>query len=90
MEFQLQQSLNASEEIAKANYPKIRFILVNHSIQLSPQSDFQTRGWKVCDSNTVKDISAVVYFLRKKFITMNKFQLELFKAHLVEHLFNHG
>lgn len=66
MEFQLQQSKDAKAEIANANYPNIRFLLVEQNKKLLPQTNIQTKGWKVCDTNNVKDVSAVAYFFARK------------------------
>lgn len=66
MEWQVQQSMDAKNEIAKASYPNIRFLQVEHSINLAPQSTIKTEGWKVIDTNSVKNISAVAYFFACK------------------------
>jgi sialate O-acetylesterase len=66
MEFQVQQSKDTNTAIANANYPKLRFLLAEHDIKLSPQTDIQTKGWKICDTNNVKEFSAVAYFFAHK------------------------
>lgn len=66
MEWQLQQAKDASEEVANANFPQIRFLIVDHSNKVKPQSDILTKGWKVCDSINVKGLSAVAYFFALK------------------------
>ncbi len=66
MEWQVQQSKDASAEIAKANFPQIRFLIVDHSKEVKLQTDISTDGWNICDSNNVKELSAVAYFFARK------------------------
>jgi len=66
MEWQVQQAKDARNEIEKANFPKIRFLVVAHETKLSPQSDMLAGKWKVCDSNNVKEFSAVAYYFARK------------------------
>jgi sialate O-acetylesterase len=66
MEWQVQQAKDASKEIANANFPKIRFLVVEHSKQVKPQSDIFAGKWKVCDAANVKDFSAVAYYFARK------------------------
>lgn len=54
-----------SETAASNNYPLIRQIKIKHQISSTPQSDFKTNGWKVCDSTTVGEFTAVGYFFAK-------------------------
>ncbi|HJV78151.1 MAG TPA: sialate O-acetylesterase [Paludibacter sp.] len=69
MDFHVQQTQDAQNEIAKANYPQIRFIVVGQDIKLSPQNDILSGKWKVCDPTNVKDFSAVAYFFARKIHT---------------------
>ena len=66
MEWQVQQAKDAGKEIAKANFPQIRFLVVEHSKQVKPQSDISAGKWKVCDTGNVKDVSAVAYYFARK------------------------
>jgi sialate O-acetylesterase len=66
MEWQVQQSKDASSEIVNANFPQMRFLAVNHSNQVKPQSDILSGKWKVCDTTNVKEFSAVAYFFARK------------------------
>ena len=66
MEWQVQQSKDAQNEISKADYPNIRFLFVEHAINFNPQSDFLSGQWKLCDTNNVKQFSAVAYFFARK------------------------
>jgi sialate O-acetylesterase len=69
MEWQVQQAQDAKNEIAKANFPQIRFIFVGHDKKLTPQSDILSGSWKVCDSANVKAFSAVAYYFARKIHT---------------------
>ncbi|SDS19538.1 sialate O-acetylesterase [Mucilaginibacter mallensis] len=66
MEFQVQQARDAPNEIGKADFPQIRFLIVEHDIKLTPQSDFLAGKWKLCDTNNVKQFSAVAYYFARK------------------------
>lgn len=66
MEWQVQQAQDAPNEIAKADYPQIRFLLVQHDKELTPQEDILSGTWKICDTNTVKQFSAVAYYFARK------------------------
>lgn len=66
MEMQVQQSKEASREIANANYPQIRFLVVEQDKQLQPQPDIHAGKWKVCDTSNIKPFSAVAYFFACK------------------------
>lgn len=66
MEWQVQQAKDASKEIANANFPQIRFLMVEQDKQLEPLSDIRAGKWKVCDTTNVKDFSAVAYFFARK------------------------
>lgn len=65
MEWQVQQARDAGKEIANANFPQIRFLMVEQDKQLEPQSDIAGK-WKVCDTTNVKEFSAVAYFFARK------------------------
>jgi sialate O-acetylesterase len=66
MEWQVQQSHDARNEIEKATFPQIRFLVVDHAKALSPQPDIISGKWKVCDTTNVKDFSAVAYYFARK------------------------
>ncbi len=66
MEWQVQQAMNADEEIKNANYAEIRFFNVPHAKELKPQTDTKGGCWEVCDSLSVKDKSAVAYYFSRK------------------------
>lgn len=66
MEFQVQQGKDANKEIANANFPQIRFLVVERDKQLKPLTDIRSGKWKVCDSSNVKEWSAVAYYFARK------------------------
>jgi sialate O-acetylesterase len=66
MEMQVQQAKDANKEITNANFPQIRFLVVEQDKQLKPLSDIRAGRWKVCDSISVKEWSAVAYYFARK------------------------
>ncbi|UII26916.1 sialate O-acetylesterase [Fulvivirga maritima] len=66
MEWQVQQAMNADEEIKNADYPQIRFLKVEHAKEMEPQAEIKNGKWKVIDSASVKDFSAVAYYFSRK------------------------
>lgn len=66
MEWQVQQAKDAGKEIANAHFPEIRFLVVEHSKQVKPQPDIFAGKWKVCDTASVKEFSAVAYYFARK------------------------
>lgn len=66
MEWQVQQAMDARNEIKKADYPKIRFLFVEHDKKLTPQADIHAGQWKICDTTNVKHLSAVAYYFGRK------------------------
>lgn len=65
MEWQLQSSTNAKEEIKAANYPQIRHLLVKKAISLTPQDDIEGT-WTVCSPETAPYFTAVGYFFARQ------------------------
>ncbi len=61
MEFRMNQTTNAKEDIAAANYPKIRLFTVPRNPQDAPVADVKG-DWKECSPETVASFSAVGYF----------------------------
>ncbi|OQP56770.1 sialate O-acetylesterase [Niastella populi] len=66
MEWEVQQAKDANKEIANAGFPQIRFLVVEHSKQVKPQTDISAGKWKVCDSENVKTFSAAAYYFARK------------------------
>lgn len=56
---------NGPEEIAAANHPHIRLLLVAHAISDSPLSDIQGK-WTECTPQTASGFSAVAYFFGRE------------------------
>ncbi|MFD2034684.1 sialate O-acetylesterase [Belliella marina] len=66
MEWQVQQSADAENEIVNADFSNIRFLSVAHNKKLIPQEDISSGEWQLCDSTYVKEFSAVAYFFARK------------------------
>lgn len=58
-------SLNAKEEIAVADYPKIRLFTVARKTAEEPQKDCQGQ-WRACEPKTVGGFSAAGYFFGRE------------------------
>jgi len=70
MEMGVTQVVNASDEIAAANYPLIRLFLVSHAIQPVPADDVEGT-WKVCSPQSITEagwggFSATGYFFGRE------------------------
>jgi sialate O-acetylesterase len=65
MEWTVGSSNNAQEEIAAADYPKIRHIKIPHVPAETPQSDVPSDGWKVCSPETVGGFTACGFFMAR-------------------------
>ncbi|MBN1465481.1 sialate O-acetylesterase, partial [candidate division KSB1 bacterium] len=62
MEWGVNNSNNAREEIAAADHPNIRLFHVNQATSLNEQEDVDAGAWKVCSSSSIPSFSAVAYF----------------------------
>jgi sialate O-acetylesterase len=62
MEFPVRRSKDAEQEMAAADYPRIRHLKILHRPAETPQSDVDAGGWQVCSPATVGDFTAVGYF----------------------------
>jgi len=67
MEFGIGNAVNADQEIAAANYPKIRLFMVQHNVKLDPQATAPVAPWAICTPQSVRQggwngFSAVGYF----------------------------
>ncbi|MDX8341248.1 sialate O-acetylesterase [Draconibacterium sp. IB214405] len=69
MEWQVQQADGADEEIPNAFNSQIRLFNVPHDISITPLENTLKTEWKVCDSTSVKEASAVAYYFAKKLQT---------------------
>ncbi|MBN1559974.1 9-O-acetylesterase [candidate division KSB1 bacterium] len=62
MEWGVNNSNNAREEIMAADFPSMRLFHVNHTTSLNKKEDVDAAGWKVCSPASVPSFSAVAYF----------------------------
>jgi sialate O-acetylesterase len=58
---------NLKQELADAeSHPEIRMLKIDNKTSFTPLTNVQTKGgWTVCDSQTVRNFSAVAYFFAK-------------------------
>ncbi len=62
MDWQVDQSMNAEEEIAKACFPKIRLLKVGKMVGIEPFDYLSGGKWKPCAPESVGEFSGVAYF----------------------------
>ncbi len=65
MAFTVNEAIRAKEEISKATYPFIRHFTVARAVSSLPKEEVEGGEWKVCNTTTVGDFSAVGYFFAK-------------------------
>ncbi|WP_035611429.1 sialate O-acetylesterase [Haloferula sp. BvORR071] len=66
MEWVLSNSNNAQTEIAEANFPQIRHLLIPHVTSADPKASFSSDGWQVCSPKTAGSFTAVGYFFGRE------------------------
>ena len=62
MEWPLANAKNGAEEVAAANYPKIRLFTVPKRVAQFPEGDLESGQWMECTPKTAPTFSAVGYF----------------------------
>jgi len=65
MQWSVRQSNNAEQEIAGADYPKVRLFTVKRKVADEPQTDC-VGNWTMCSPETVPGFSAVGYFFGRE------------------------
>lgn len=66
MEWNLGSAEGFDAEKKQKNFPMIRQIKIEKKINSLPQSNISETSWKVADTSTVADFSAVAYFFAKE------------------------
>lgn len=66
MEWPLNQSNDAEQEIALAKYPQIRLFTVPKRVAFEPLADLEGGEWEACSPTSIPDFSAVGYFFGRK------------------------
>ncbi len=57
--------MNQEEEVLHADFPDIRFFMVDAVTSVQPLSDLPQKDWKICSSENVRNFSAVAYFFAR-------------------------
>jgi len=65
MEWSVNASLNAAEEIAKADFPAIRQMKIDHLTAATPQDDVKS-VWRVCSPTTAGGFTAAGFFMARE------------------------
>jgi sialate O-acetylesterase len=66
MEFALRTAMNATDEIAVADHPRIRQFHVNRLASPFPQTEAAGQPWSVCTPQSAGRFSAVAYFFARE------------------------
>lgn len=66
MQWPVEWSARAKEEIAEANYPLIRQFEVPREMSISPREDISKGSWKTATSENVAQFTAVGYFFARE------------------------
>lgn len=66
MEWTVNSSANAAQEIQQANYPLIRHFKVPHDLSLTPKDNILGGEWKPCTPENAGDFTAVGYFFARE------------------------
>ncbi|MFD1144165.1 sialate O-acetylesterase [Larkinella insperata] len=66
MEWSVNSSANAAQEIQQANYPLIRHFKVPHDLSLTPKDDILGGEWQACTPENAGNFTAVGYFFARE------------------------
>ena len=58
--------LNQEQEVQNADFPDIRFNIIEPTTSAQPLSDIPRKDWKICTPQNVPDFSAVAYFFARE------------------------
>jgi sialate O-acetylesterase len=82
MEFPLALSMNAKEEIQKADYQFIRQFNVPKKVSLQPENDFKGGEWKEVNPKTAGNLTAVGYFFARELYNKLKIPIGIISANV--------
>ncbi len=74
------QIQNAANEIAAANYPQMRLLLVQHDASDFPLGNPKTSGWSICNPESARSFSAVAYFFGRAILQQEHVPIGLIDA----------
>ena len=66
MGFTLARVMNAKEELAAANFPRVREIAIRNTVAQLPAADVVTTGWRAATPDNARGFSAVGYFFARE------------------------
>lgn len=66
MGWKLEDALNGKEELAKANFEKIKLLQVSRTMAGKPQKDIEKGQWETCSPASGEGFSAVAYFFGRE------------------------
>lgn len=59
---------NAEEEVANSDHPNIHLFTVDRNTSFQPETKIESKGWKICNSESSKEFSAVAYFFGRDLV----------------------
>ena len=74
------QIQDAQKEMAAANYPQMRLLLVEHDASDFPLRNAKTSGWSICNSESARNFSAVAYFFGRAILQQEHVPIGLIDA----------
>lgn len=66
MGWKLEDALNGKEELANANFEKIKLLQVSRAMAGTPQKDIEKGQWETCSPKSGEGFSAVAYFFGRE------------------------
>lgn len=71
---------NAAQEVAAANYPRLRLFHADHATSAYPMTDIAATTWTACTPESVATFSAVAYFFGREILQKEKVPIGLIET----------
>ena len=80
MEWNLARVDGYQTELIEQNFPLIRHLKIERSINTLPQKNIEPTAWKIANASTIGDFSGVAYFFAKKMYQETKIPIGLINS----------
>ncbi|MBH1959814.1 MAG: hypothetical protein I8H68_06865 [Flavobacteriia bacterium] len=80
MEWNLARVDGFQNELSQQNFPLIRHLKIERSINTLPQKNIAPTAWKIGNTSTIGDFSGVAYFFAKKIYQQTKIPIGLINS----------
>ena len=80
MEWNLARVDGYQNELIEQNFPLIRHLKIERSINTLPQKNIEPTAWKIANASTIGDFSGVAYFFAKKMYQETKIPIGLINS----------